>query len=116
MTTRNALAGLVLLAPLSLAAALENDHTRPDKPAVPDGTQVTEDQLSDEQEAVRTFIAAGDAYRNCLVAEVKAQGEPETDADKTQQQAYTDEFNSMVDDMRGDGAEFNEAVQAYNAQ
>lgn len=116
MTTRIALAGLVLLAPISLAVALETDCTRPAKPEVPDGTKVTEDQLIDAQETVRMFIAAGDTYRNCLVAEAKAQGTPETDADEALQQAYTDEFNRMVDDMQAAGAAFNKAVRAYKAQ
>lgn len=107
---------LAVLMPISAAMALDTECSRPEAPAVPDGAKATETQLVDAQEAVQTFVGEGDNYRNCLVAEAKALGEPETPDDEAVQAEYTDEFNDMVEEMQAVGAQFNAAVKAFNAQ
>ncbi|MEM1263214.1 MAG: hypothetical protein AAGH76_12515 [Pseudomonadota bacterium] len=116
MTRRaSVLAGTTVLS-LFLAcnsAAAACDY--PQKTAVPDGRNATEDQMLKGQKAVKAYMAAMDDYLACLDAEAAAAvADGEDPAITAKRQAITDQrHNAAVDEMTRYAESFNEQVRAY---
>ena len=86
---------------------------RPDAPVIPDGDVSDLATMVEGQGAVKIYVAATEAYLDCLTAENEAAGEEVSD----EEQASQDEtYNSAVDEMEAVAAEFNEEIQEYKAK
>jgi hypothetical protein len=97
------LAGLLLVASAAYA-----DCSRPKAPSVPDGSTATEAELVDAQTDVQEYMAATNAFLECLAQEEEV--EPEVDAERIAA------HNQAVDDMEEVAEQFNLAVRAWKAQ
>ena len=112
---RRIVATVMLLMAVGSGSALAEGTgcERPVSPMVPEGTTLTEDQLAKTGVVVRGFIAASQAYLQCLDDKAATYGEEITDS----QRALIDViYNSGVSEMQAAAAAYNAAVQAWRTQ
>lgn len=92
---------------------LAPDCRAPDPPPIPDGNTASEPQLEAAQTRLKSYLADGDEYLNCLTKAEESLGStimPE------QKAVLVGAYNSMVDSMQASGTMFNDAVKAFKAR
>lgn len=109
------LLGAAILAGPVHAAELDLSNCKfPAKPAVPDGSKASEDEMVNASGAIKVYLAESQKGRDCLDAAKAALGEePMTEE---QQAQYTIVYNASVDADHAVGDAWNQAVKAYKAQ
>ncbi len=90
------------------AAACEN----PAMVTIPDGKSATESQLLDAQTAVKSYVAAMEAYMACLDQELTAKGE---NAPEEYKFLMIERHNAAVTEVETVANAFNEQVRAWKA-
>jgi hypothetical protein len=92
---------------------------RPTAPAALDGATATMDQLKENQQATKTFIANSDVFQDCVIKDLGAQREAAKAAkkklDKSVEKAAEAQITANQQDKDKAGAAFNDAVKAYKA-
>ena len=104
---------LLLTAPVAFAC----DY--PERPAIPDGSTASKEQMLAASAGVKTFLAGVDDYLVCIeTAEKEAVAELEN-PDPADLQRRDDmlskKFDAANDEKALIGEEFNQQVRAYNA-
>ena len=105
-------ASLLLIAQTSLAC----DY--PARVDIPNGDSASKEAMIDGQRNVKAYVAAMEAYLDCLVEEEKtARVGLELSAEDEQQREdmLNKKYNAAVEEMEATAARFNEQVQAYKA-
>lgn len=97
---------------LSLSGLAVAECERPAAPTLPDGATAEMAAMAAGQGEVKAFVAAGNAYLECLKAEADALGEEE----KSAAEARLASYNSMVDEMQAVATEFNTQIKAFKAR
>ena len=85
----------------------------PAKPSVPDGRNSTEQEMLAAQAQMKTFIADGNKFIDCLDEQEKGWGDNATDTDHATVVVL---HNQAVDDMQSVADLFNAAVRAYKGK
>ena len=106
--------GLALLAtPLALACEY------PERPAIPDGSSASKDEMIAAKNEVSTFLAGVDDYLTCIESSEKAAVAEMEDPDPAElarrDEMLTKKFDAANDEKALVGEEFNQQVRAYNA-
>lgn len=100
------------------AASLTFACDYPDRPAIPDGSTATKDQLLAAKESVGVYLAGVDVYLNCIEAsekEIVADMNITDKGDlKRRDKLLTKRFDAANDEKALVGEEFNQQVRAYN--
>ena len=104
------IASLLLIFSAQFAAA---ECTRPAPPVLPDGETADLETMVEGQKSVKAYVAATEAYLDCLTAEGQAAVEVET---PEQQLARIEEHNEAVDEMEALAEQFNEEIREYKAK
>ncbi len=121
-----AFSGLIVATGLA-TSAMAQDCSRPQSPAVPDGSAATEQQMGEAHQAIKAFMASTDTYLSCLEGENKSfaaekakdTATPEKDRQKQIQEknsAITIQHNAAVDEMQRVAGEFNNSIRAFKAK
>ncbi len=109
----------LLVAPLLATALSASAETceKPYKVEVPKGANVDKAALIATQKQIKTYMAEGDAYLECLLKEEKnmAVAVMSDEAIEEERELRTRRHNAMVDEMHLVGEEFNTQVRAYKA-
>jgi len=85
----------------------------PQLPAIPNGRKATEEEMLATQQTVKTYMAAGNSYIDCLNTLEESWGEAATD----EQRAGIVLFNNkIVDDQIAVKDLFNQAIRAYKGK
>ena len=85
----------------------------PQLPTIPNGRKATEEEMLASQQAIKTYMAAGNSYINCLNTLEKGWGEAATD----EQRAGIILFNNkVVDDQIAVKDLFNQAIRAFKGK
>jgi hypothetical protein len=100
--------GLALIAPVAFA-----ECARESAPTVPDGSAASLEEMTAAQQAVKAFVASGNAYLECLAAEGTAAPADEAPELKN---ARIEKHNAAVDEMSDVANRFNGAIQAFKAK
>ena len=104
---------------LNIPAGIAEDSTSsrmndrcvlPQKPTIPDGSSVTEEELIAVQSVVKTYMVQGNNYLECIKKVEEGWGETAT---PEQQVLVITLHNGAVDDMEVVASFFNLAVRAY---
>ncbi|HEY8518804.1 MAG TPA: peptidylprolyl isomerase [Gammaproteobacteria bacterium] len=93
------------------AAALGNECSRPEAPAIPDGETATLDEMMAGQTAMREFVSGSESYLDCLA---KIIDDEEQAAER--RNAAIGEHNRMVSTMEALAESFNTEVRAFKAR
>jgi hypothetical protein len=99
---------LVLVASGFATASLACDY--PALAVVPDGVSSTIEQMVAAQESVKSYMAAMDAYLNCVSAELEAAGD---DAPEEFKAIMVSRHNAAVTEMEAVAASFNDQIAAF---
>ena len=85
----------------------------PTRPEIPNGRNATEEEMLEAQRMLKTYLADGDSFINCLEGLETKWGASESD----EQRAVIVIFhNRMVDEMQSTGDLFNQAVRAFKGK
>lgn len=109
--TKVALALFALLGLAQLPAQAACNY--PADVSIPDGKTATEEQMIGGQKVVKDYMAAMEAYQDCLDQEEKALGAAVTDEQKAMR---VKRYNAAVDTMESVANRFNEQLHAYKAK
>lgn len=85
----------------------------PRSPALPNGETATQDEMFAAQQAVRSYVAAAEAYLACLEA---AEANPENPITPKQAEINVKRYNAMVEEMHRVSDEYNVAVRIFKAR
>ena len=77
---------------------------------VPDGATATLDQMLEAQSQVKSFLAAMEAYLDCMNTDIEALPE---DAPAAERAVLVEQYNAGVVSMESTAAKFNEERVAY---
>lgn len=114
----------ILGATLVLASnAFADDCSMPERPAMPDGSSASMEQMLEGQKAVKAFQTTNMDYMKCLEERFNAaQKEAEASSDDSvkadAQEVYTDAveaYNAAVSAEEEVAGDFNVALRAYRA-
>lgn len=115
VTTRFAVFAAVLLASSPSFAC---DY--PQRPAVPDGSTATKEDMLTAKNDVQAFLAEVDEYLHCIEADEKAALDALDDPPPEEIQRREDLLNKKFDAANEEkaliGEQFNQQVRAYNAK
>jgi hypothetical protein len=95
------------------ASELNETCSYPEKPAIPDGRNSTEDEMLAAQKKMKAFIAGGNEYIACLQEVEKGWGK---DASDDEHALVVVLHNKAVDEMKSVADMFNSAVRAYKGK
>ena len=102
-----------------LAAPLATACDYPERPAIPDGSTASKDEMMAAKNDVSTFLAGVDEYLTCIESSEKAAVAVMEDPDPAELQRRDDllgkKFDAANDEKALVGEEFNQQVRAYNA-
>lgn len=101
------------LTTMLFSAVSQADCSRPDAPAMPDGSNATKEQMIEGQQAVKAYMADTNQYLDCLSQQEKENAETETDETKA---ARLQSYNAAVADMEQVAASFNGEIKKWKAQ
>ena len=112
--TTIAIGGLLMFAtPLALAC----DY--PDRPAIPDGSTASKEELLAAKDDVTAYLAGVDEYLTCIETSEKeaiaAMDNPDAEELKRRDDMLGKKFDAANDEKALVGEEFNQQVRAYNA-
>ncbi len=100
------ISGVLLAAP---AAACDY----PRSPVVPNGEVASKEEMQEAQVKVRAFVAAAEAYLDCLQA---MESSSDTPLPPRQTEINVARYNAMVDEMHRISDEYNVAVRIFKAR
>ena len=104
---------LLIAAPLSFAC----DY--PERPAIPDGSTASKEELLAAKDAVGAYLAGVDEYLSCIeTAEkeaVAALESPDPEDLKRRDEMISSKFEAANEEKALVGEQFNQQVRAYNA-
>ena len=110
---RRALAGVVLatlmMAPTALAACPYPKQLSD----LPNGKTATKEEMLEAQGHIRDYVAAMEAYLQCLEDEMTAMGDSATEEHSV---IHTKRHNAAIDAMDLVTGQFNEAVRQFKAR
>lgn len=95
------------------AQSVMAECTRPEAPTLPDGEVSDLQTMVAGQSEVKAYVAATEAYLDCLGAEGEAAVEEETEEAKL---ARIEQHNAAVDEMEAVANTFNEEIREYQAK
>ncbi|MFK7731537.1 MAG: hypothetical protein AB8B48_07925 [Pseudomonadales bacterium] len=114
---------LVALLLSSAASFSWAECDRPERPAVPNGSEATMDDMVAGQTAVKAYVADGDAYIKCLEAE---ENSAMSDVDSSDENAVAaaeaanaeriKTHNEVVDEMTTVAGEWKESMTAFKSK
>ena len=110
MTLSRLIATTISVLNAAVLAAAEHGCPAPQRPAIPDGEQATEQQLLDARTQLAQFLTEANKYLLCLRDYEKQLGEKNEETDG---HALVVDYNHMVDQMYLAGDEFNIALRRY---
>jgi hypothetical protein len=91
----------------------------PERPAIPDGSSATKEDMLAAKAAVSAYLEGVDIYLTCIEGEEKAAVAELDNPDKAELQRRDDmlskKFDAANDEKALVGEEFNQQVRAYNA-
>lgn len=106
----------IVLSGHTLTAQAEQDCSRPQKPAIPDGANASMDDMLAGQSVVKVFQHTNMEYMKCLeTAFTRAQESAETAPDAAAQAAYDDAYNAAVFAEEDVAGAFNLELREYKA-
>lgn len=94
----------------SVSGEVNSNCPTPDKPSIPDGRNSTEGEMIEAQGQMKSFIAEGNAYLECLAKLEK------TYTSKDRKELIIILHNKMVDEMNNVASLFNSAVRAFKGR
>lgn len=97
----------------SVSGEVSRNCPNPEKPTIPDGKNSSEDEMITAQGHMKTYVAEGNAYLECLANLEKSWGKGASDSKK---QLVVILHNKMVDDMNHVADMFNSAVRAFKGK
>lgn len=100
------------LCTLMTGAVKAQECEEPGDVALPDGASATTEEMVAGQQAVKQYIADGEAFLGCMEEAEKANAEMLTDEQK---KANVERYNAVVDKMQLLAQNFNEQIKAYKA-
>lgn len=103
-----AISGCFVLPQMLFAQTCE----QPQEVQVPDGSTASTEQMVEGQQAVKKYIAEGEAFLACMEEAEKANAEELTDEERL---ANVERYNTVVDQMQNLAQSFNEQIKAYKA-
>lgn len=124
-------AGGLIICAFNVNATELTDCPRPTAPqALPDGSSSSESRMVEAQQMVKTFVAEGQAFLDCLktviqevkenVEEAAAKESDELTEDQKaavrRHQKLIETHNEMVGEMQRVADEFNQAIRDFNAK
>jgi uncharacterized protein (DUF1697 family) len=102
---------IVVAASLGFAAgAFAEECSREAAPAVPDGANASMEEMVAGQQAVKAYLASGNAFLSCLEQAQTAAREEESEEQRAERLAR---YNAAVDEMQAVGDKFNAAIKAF---
>jgi hypothetical protein len=105
-------AALTLVLGLTTSGAFA-ECSRDAAPSLPDGSTATLEDMKSAQQAVKAYMASGNAYLVCLDEQGAQAGAEEAAEAKA---ARIANYNAAVDEQTAIAASFNAALQAYKAR
>ena len=92
----------------------------PQRPALPDGSAASKEDMIAAQTAVKTFLAAIDEYLDCIEQEEKdaiaAMDNPDEETIKRRDELLSKRFDAANEEKFLFGEQWNQQVRAYNAR
>ena len=92
----------------------------PQKPAVPNGSTASKDEMIAGQQEVNGYIKELEAYQECIVEEEKAaradMEELEPDVATQREEMLTKKYNAAHDEMLRTAAAFNEELEEFKTR
>lgn len=85
----------------------------PEKPGMPNGRTITEQEILQLQKKVKIYINKGEQYLQCIAALERTWGE---DVTPEQKQGIDTLHNGMVDAMESVASAFNTTLRAYKGK
>ena len=120
---RHQISALILPCLLFSAAVLGEDESAtkdigakcavPNKPAIPNGRDATEDQMLAAQKTLKSYLAEGDTYLACLDQVEAGWGEAATEEQRAVVMIL---HNRLVDEMQTTADLFNQSVRAFKGK
>ncbi|MGB5345569.1 MAG: hypothetical protein WBN23_05335 [Woeseia sp.] len=105
--------GMSLL--FSAPALLACDY--PSRVDIPNGNSATRDQMIEGQRNIKDYVAAMEAYLECIVADEKAarsaMEELSSEDEQLREDMLNKKYNAAVEEMETVAAQFNEEVRAF---
>ena len=90
----------------------------PERPAMPDGSTASKDELLAAKDSVQDFMAKVDEYLNCIEGEEKAAVEEMDNPSEEELQRRDTMLNKKFDAANEEkallGEQFNQQIRAYN--
>ncbi|MDX1403502.1 MAG: hypothetical protein R3192_03140 [Woeseiaceae bacterium] len=103
---------------LPLQAAFACDY--PERVSIPNGTTATKEEMLEGQRGVKAYVAAMEAYLECIVDEEKttraAMENLSPEDEQQREDLLNKKYNAAVEEMERMAAQFNVEVQAYRAK
>ena len=101
---------------LSSSIAFACDY--PERPAMPDGSTASKDELLAAKNSVQDFMAKVDEYLNCIEGEEKAAVEamdnPSEEETQRRDAMLNKKFDAANEEKALLGEQFNQEIRAYN--
>ncbi len=111
----------LLLGALFLAAAAPSfacDY--PQRPAIPDGTEASKDEMLSASSDVKAYLASVDEYLNCIESAeqeaIEAMDSPSDEEVRRRSEMLNKRFDAANEEKALVGEMFNQQVRAYNAK
>ena len=101
---------------LSSSIAFACDY--PERPAIPDGSTASKDELIEAKNSVQDFMAKVDEYLNCIESAEKAAVEemnsPSEEVLQRRDEMLNKKFDAANDEKALLGEQFNQQIRAFN--
>lgn len=97
----------------AMAQKMDTACQIPARPEIPDGSSATMDEMVSAQQALKSFIAAGNTYLDCLDGLEKTLGDEITEDQST---LVTTIYNRVVATMQSSATAFNDQLKAFREQ
>ncbi|MEX0975573.1 MAG: hypothetical protein WDZ50_00575 [Woeseia sp.] len=111
---------LVVTMSLFLSAQASFACNYPQRVDIPNGAIATQDEMIGGQSEVKQYVAAMEAYLECILEEEKAARAAIEDltpeVEQQREDMLTKKYNAAVDEMEKVAANFNNEVQAYKGR
>lgn len=103
---------------LSSSIAFACDY--PERPAIPDGSTASKDELIAAKNSVQEYMAEVDEYLNCIEGAEKAAVEemdsPSEEVLQRRDEMLNKKFDAANEEKALLGEQFNQEIRAYNAK
>lgn len=111
---------IVIAAALFASPAIGFACEYPERPALPDGSTASKQEMIEAQTAVKAFLAAIDEYLDCIEQEEKdaiaAMNNPDDETIQRRDELLAKRFDAANEEKFLFGEQWNQQVRAYNAQ